>query len=154
MFDEFDSRAKTLQMVDGKLVIQYFDTVPQEWFDKDKAVPMGDRFYMQQQKPKRSSAARTPAEPAVKKMSKADLVNELKKWVQADLSAMLQADLQALLDHFKAGANRLPSHYVPTGRLKQPWVDCLNTLLTVKVDWSRLTVANMKAVYDSITPAE
>jgi hypothetical protein len=110
---------------------------------------MGDRFYTQQAK-----ATTKTTSTGVKKASKAELATQLKTWVSADLSGLLQPDLELLLDYFLAGASRLPSHAMPTGRLKAPWVACLSTLIPVQVDWARLTVANMRAVYESIIPVE
>lgn len=110
---------------------------------------MGDRFYMQQAK-----ATSKTTSTGVKKPSKAELAAQLKVWVGADLSALLQTDMQALLDYFVAGGSRVPSHHVPTGRLKAPWVACLTQLVPVEIDWNKLTVANMKLVYESVIPVE
>lgn len=115
---------------------------------------MGDRFYMQQQAPKKRST-RVAAEPKEKKVSKADLVTAMKQvFPGADLSALLQADLQTLADWAAAGQNRLVSHKQPSGRLKAPWVEALTLLVEPAIDWNRLTVANMKAVYEALLPVE
>lgn len=108
------------------------------WKFREKPPFMGERFYRQQLE----AIGDCPGNPKSKerKPTKDDYVDQLGTDA---VRALLMTDLQKLT----LSKNKFTGA-MPSGRLKAPYIEACKTIHS-EVDWSKLTVANLKAVLDT-----
>ena len=112
------------------------------WKNREEPWFMGDRFYQQQKQylgtcPGDKTPGRRKAPGAPKKLTKAEIAEKLGI---PGVEKLLVVDLQKLTD-----VKSVSNLSMPEGRLKKPYIEVCS-MIHNEVDWSKLTVANLKEV--------
>lgn len=111
---------------------------------------MSERFYLQQMEhfKVKTRFEFITSKPKKERLNKSGLIDALSNFTSIDLSSLTAIELNKVLNGFMIG--ELTNVEIPSGRLKQPYIDAVNTKLGIDADLSKLTIQKLKDLLNDI----
>lgn len=129
---------------------EYFGVKPAEMIHMGR-YPDSEEAKKLRAKLERKMGGKAVAEPKAKKLTKADVLVEIRELIgHPGLDCLLKLTLPDMqkIKLSLSGSDQLGCPDMPTGRAKQPYVEAVAQLLNCDADFSKLTIAGIKEILE------